>query len=58
VTCVRRAHLLSVLCCFTGRGPSIWDMFMTGDNGDVTSDGYHHYQEDVTLIKSLKVRIC
>lgn len=47
---------------FTGRGPSIWDTFshiqgnvLNNDTGDVTSDAYHHYLEDVTLIKALKV---
>ncbi len=43
-----------------GRGPSIWDTFckvpgavVGGDNGDVATDHYHRYREDVALMKRL-----
>jgi beta-glucosidase len=43
-----------------GRGPSIWDTFAHtpgktyhGETGDVTSDSYHRYKEDIQLLKSL-----
>lgn len=46
-----------------GRGPSIWDTFShtpgkTVENatGDVADDHYHHYKEDVQLMKSLGVK--
>jgi beta-glucosidase len=41
-----------------GRGPSIWDTFVrtpgnirTGESGDVVTDHYHRYPEDVALIE-------
>jgi beta-glucosidase len=43
-----------------GRGPSIWDTFShtpgkvaNNDTGDVSTDHYHRYKEDVQLMKSL-----
>nr|ATP16791.1 multidomain GH1 [Lyrodus pedicellatus] len=46
----------------SGKGPSIWDTFAhegghiwQNDSGDVAADGYHHYLEDIRLIKSLNV---
>lgn len=43
-----------------GRGPSIWDQFAAtpgkvhgGDTGEVSSDHYHRYLEDVNLIAAL-----
>ncbi|MDQ3695768.1 MAG: GH1 family beta-glucosidase [Chloroflexota bacterium] len=43
-----------------GRGPSIWDTFAhtpgtvaTGDTGDVASDHYHRYRDDVGLMREL-----
>ncbi|CAN8280514.1 unnamed protein product [Cochlearia groenlandica] len=36
-----------------GRTPSVWDTFSHSDergNGDITSDGYHKYKEDVKLM--------
>ena len=43
-----------------GRGPSIWDTFshtpgktFEGATGDITSDSYHRYKEDVKLLKDL-----
>ncbi|PQM37353.1 vicianin hydrolase [Prunus yedoensis var. nudiflora] len=44
-----------------GRGQSIWDTFTRkhpekisdGSNGDVANDFYHHYKEDVKLIKKI-----
>jgi beta-glucosidase len=46
-----------------GRGPSIWDTFahtpgkvLGGDTGDVATDHYHRFREDVALIASLGLR--
>ena len=46
-----------------GRGPSVWDTFshlpgMTAmdHNGDVATDHYHRYKEDVALMKSLGLK--
>lgn len=43
-----------------GRTPSIWDTFSKTegktynmDNGDIACDHYHHYKEDVAIIKDL-----
>ncbi|WP_433183452.1 GH1 family beta-glucosidase [Actinoallomurus sp. CA-150999] len=43
-----------------GRGPSIWDTFahtpgnvLGGDTGDVATDHYHRFREDVALMASL-----
>ncbi|GMN57296.1 hypothetical protein TIFTF001_026410 [Ficus carica] len=46
-----------------GRGPSIWDTFThnypekitDGSNGDVATDEYHRYKEDVGLMKDMNV---
>src|SRR5215217_7623978 len=45
-----------------GRGPSIWDTFVTrpgrvkdGDTGDVACDHYHRYPEDIELMRELGV---
>ncbi len=47
-----------------GRGESIWDVFcrkpgavFQGDNGDVATDHYHRYEEDVALMKELGLHI-
>jgi len=46
-----------------GRGMSIWDTFShtpgkthNGDTGDVATDSYHRYKEDVALMKSLGLK--
>jgi len=46
-----------------GRGPSVWDTFshtpgkvVNNANGDVADDHYHHYKEDVQLMKALGVK--
>ncbi len=46
-----------------GRGPSIWDTFShapgrirDGSTGDVATDHYHRYREDVALMASLGLR--
>jgi beta-glucosidase len=46
-----------------GRTASIWDHFsripgavINGDNGDVATDHYHRYREDVALMKDLGVQ--
>src|SRR5215471_7845272 len=43
-----------------GRKPSVWDTYAhtpgkiyNGDTGDVANDSYHHYREDIQLLKSL-----
>lgn len=43
-----------------GRGPSVWDTFShtpgrveNGDTGDVATDSYHRYKEDIQLLKWL-----
>ncbi|XP_021728912.1 beta-glucosidase 13-like [Chenopodium quinoa] len=44
-----------------GKGPSIWDTYVhkypgkivDGSNGDVATDSYHRYKEDVKLIKEM-----
>ncbi|KAF9612965.1 hypothetical protein IFM89_004668 [Coptis chinensis] len=44
-----------------GRGPSNWDTYThehperiaDGGNGDVANDHYHHYKEDVALMKDM-----
>lgn len=45
-----------------GKGPNIWDTFVRkpgaifhNDTGDVATDSYHKYPEDVNLLRSLKV---
>ncbi len=45
-----------------GRGQSIWDTFShapgntaRGDNGDIATDHYHRFREDVALIRGLGV---
>lgn len=45
-----------------GRCPSIWDTFshtpgrtLNGDTGDVATDSYHRYREDIALLKDLGV---
>lgn len=44
-----------------GRCPSIWDTFshtghtVNGDTGDVATDSYHRYKEDIALLKDLGV---
>jgi beta-glucosidase len=45
-----------------GKGPSIWDTFAhtpgnikNGDTGDVASDHYHRYKEDVKIMKDMGV---
>nr|UQW60626.1 beta-glucosidase [uncultured bacterium] len=46
-----------------GRGESIWDRFchegghvLNGDTGDVSCDFYHHYREDIALMKQMGVK--
>ncbi|WP_047489650.1 GH1 family beta-glucosidase [Terriglobus sp. TAA 43] len=48
-----------------GRGPSIWDTFShtagkthNGDTGDVSTDSYHRYAEDIALMKELGLKTC
>lgn len=46
-----------------GRGPTIWDSFSHrpgavagGDTGDVSTDYYHRYKQDIALMKELGLR--
>ncbi|HEV2576323.1 MAG TPA: GH1 family beta-glucosidase [Acidobacteriaceae bacterium] len=46
-----------------GRGPTIWDTFChmagavaAGDTGDVSTDYYHRYKQDIALMKELGLR--
>jgi beta-glucosidase len=46
-----------------GRGPSIWDTFCRvpgkvrgGDTGDVATDHYHHWKDDVALMRGIGLR--
>ena len=46
-----------------GKGESIWDRYghipgnvWNGENGDVTTDFYHRYKEDIALLASLGIR--
>lgn len=48
-----------------GRGQSIWDTFshtpgktFNGDTGDVATDSYHRYKEDIALMKELGLTTC
>ncbi|KAL5553663.1 hypothetical protein UlMin_041064, partial [Ulmus minor] len=45
-----------------GRGPSVWDTFshtfgkvIDGSNADVADDQYHRYNEDIQLMKDMKM---
>lgn len=45
-----------------GRGESIWDVFSHtpgkikhGDTGDIACDSYHHWRDDVAILKNLKL---
>jgi len=47
-----------------GRGPSIWDTFShkkgkvhNNENGDIASDFYHRYKEDIALNKKLNFEV-
>ena len=56
-----RQKYLNDLFCFLDKGPSIWDTYshegkiLNGDTGDIACDSYHKYQEDIQLLKQLKV---
>ena len=48
-----------------GRGTTIWDTFShtagkthNGDTGDVATDSYHRYAEDIALMKDLGLKTC
>jgi beta-glucosidase len=48
-----------------GRGTTIWDTFShtagkthNGDTGDVSTDSYHRYPEDIDLMKALGLKTC
>lgn len=44
-----------------GKGPGIWDVLSEGhiahwENGNVSADFYHHYKEDVALMKEIGLK--
>ena len=48
-----------------GRGTTVWDTFShtagkthNGDTGDVSTDSYHRYPEDIALMKDLGLKTC
>lgn len=48
-----------------GRGPTIWDTFShtpgkttDGDTGDVATDSYHRFHEDIQLMRDLGLKTC
>jgi beta-glucosidase len=48
-----------------GRGPTIWDTFshtagktFHGETGDVATDSYHRYAEDIAVMKHLGLKAC
>ena len=48
----------------SGKGENIWDTFVrvpdaiyNNDTGDIATDSYHKYPEDINLLRSLKVWI-
>jgi beta-glucosidase len=48
-----------------GRGMSIWDTFshlpgktFNGETGDVATDSYHRFHEDIALMKTLGLKAC
>ncbi|WP_071130585.1 glycoside hydrolase family 1 protein [Enterococcus timonensis] len=57
------AYQIEGAATLDGKGPSIWDEFskipgktFAGTNGDVAIDHYHHYKEDVALMKELELK--
>jgi beta-glucosidase len=66
-----RLSILTILAAYqiegsskqAGRGPSIWDTFCSipgniadGTNGDIATDSYNRWAEDVALLKSFGVK--
>ncbi len=58
--CATAAYQVEGAAKEDGRGPSIWDTFshtpgktFHGETGDVASDSYHRYKEDIQLLKAL-----
>ena len=61
--CATAAYQVEGAAEADGRGPSIWDTFShqrgrvkLNQTGDVADDSYHHYKEDVQLMKHLGVK--
>jgi 6-phospho-beta-glucosidase len=57
------AYQVEGACDEDGRGPSVWDIFLKETDysymsatGDVASDHYHRYKEDVKLMKELGLK--
>ena len=55
--------MLSLTYNLTDKGLSIWDTMVrtpgkivNNDTGDVATDSYHKYPEDINLLRAMKVR--
>lgn len=59
----RSSNVIFVISYSLGKGPSIWDhwthtrqfFILDGKNADISSDSYHHLENDVKLLKDLGV---
>ncbi len=61
--CATAAYQVEGAANQEGRGPSVWDTFShtpgkvrKGDTGDLADDHYHHYKEDVAMMKDLGLK--
>jgi beta-glucosidase len=62
--CATAAYQVEGAVAEDGRLPSVWDTYshtpgktVNGDTGDVATDSYHRYKEDVALLKALGVSV-
>lgn len=54
---------MTLISNFTGKGESIWDtqlhknpnFTLDHSNADVVADSYHHWMEDIEMVKNLGV---
>jgi beta-glucosidase len=58
------AYQIEGAAALDGRGLSIWDIrsrikgkTANGDNGDVAADHYHHYKEDIALMRAAGMQV-
>jgi beta-glucosidase len=56
------AYQIEGACKEDGKGESIWDRFAhtpgkikNGDSGDVACDSYHHWREDIALMRAMNL---